>query len=114
MQLGFAVIPLIHLTSDKSKMGEFANKVWVKILAWMVALIIVSLNVKLVINTIGGWISDSPDPTIYYFTIVPIALGAGFLLIYITLFPLLKKQKTEKECARWLASGFTDCRFKIV
>lgn len=97
MQLGFAVIPLIHLTSDKSKMGEFANKVWVKILAWMVALIIVSLNVKLVINTIGGWISDSPDPTIYYFTIVPIALGAGFLLIYITLFPLLKKAKDRKK-----------------
>ena len=97
MQLGFAVIPLIHLTSDKSKMGEFANKVWVKILAWMVALIIVSLNVKLVINTIGGWISDSPDPTIYYFTIVPIDLGAGFLLIYITLFPLLKKAKDRKK-----------------
>lgn len=97
MQLGFAVIPLIHLTSDKSKMGEFANKVWVKILAWMVALIIVSLNVKLVINTIGGWISDSPDPTIYYFTIVPIALGSGFLLIYITLFPLLKKAKDRKK-----------------
>ncbi len=97
MQLGFAVIPLIHLTSDKSKMGEFANKVWVKILAWLVALIIVSLNAKLVINTIGGWISDSPDPTIYYFTIVPIAVGAGFLLIYITLFPLVKKAKDRKK-----------------
>ncbi len=97
MQLGFAVIPLIHLTSDKSKMGEFANKVLVKILAWLVALIIVSLNVKLVINTIGGWMSDSPDPTIYYFTIVPVAIGAGLLLIYITLFPLVKKAKARKK-----------------
>lgn len=97
MQLGFAVIPLIHLTSDKSKMGEFANKVWVKILAWLVALIIVSLNVKLVINTIGGWISDSPDPIIYYFTLVPLAIGAGLLLIYITLFPLVKKAKDRKK-----------------
>lgn len=97
MQLGFAIIPLIHLTSDKSKMGDFANKVWVKVLAWLVALIIVSLNVKLVINTIGGWISESPNPTIYYFTIVPVAIAAGFLLLYITLFPLVKKSKARRK-----------------
>lgn len=97
LQLGFAVIPLIHLTSDKHKMGEFANKLWVKILAWLVALIIVSLNAKLVIDTIAGWISSSSNPMLLYFTIVPIAVGAGLLLVYITLFPLIRKAKLRKK-----------------
>jgi len=92
MQLGFAVIPLIHLTSDKKHMGVFANKLWVKICAWLIALIIVSLNVKLVIDTIQTWINEAEDPTVFYFTIVPLAIGAGMLLIYITIFPLIRKK----------------------
>jgi len=48
MQLPFAVIPLLQFTSDKSKMGEFANKLWVRVLAWISAIIIVGLNAKLV------------------------------------------------------------------
>ena len=35
LQLGFAVIPLIHFTSDKKMMGDFAIKPWVKICAWL-------------------------------------------------------------------------------
>lgn len=53
MQLAFAVIPLIIFTSDKKKMGEFANKTWIKILAWIVAIIIVTLNVKLLSDFFG-------------------------------------------------------------
>src|SRR5207244_12294210 len=41
MQLPFAVIPLIHFTSDRRKMGSFANKAWVRILAWLTAVVIV-------------------------------------------------------------------------
>jgi manganese transport protein len=44
MQLPFAVIPLIRFTSDKRRMGEFASQVWVKALAWTVALVILGLN----------------------------------------------------------------------
>jgi len=44
MQLPFAVIPLIRFTSDKGRMGEFANHVWVKTLAWSVAFVILGLN----------------------------------------------------------------------
>jgi manganese transport protein len=97
MQLGFAIIPLIHLTSDKSKMGDFANKGWVKVLAWLIAIIIVSLNVKLVINTIQGWIAESTNPAVYYYTVIPLAIGAGVLLVYITLFPLVKKSKARRK-----------------
>jgi manganese transport protein len=97
LQLGFAVIPLIHLTSDKSKMGEFANKLWVTICAWLVAVVIVVLNAKLIIDTVIDWIASSKDPSIYYLTVVPIVIGAGILLLYITIQPILKKVKRKEN-----------------
>src|SRR5437016_415488 len=51
MQLGFAVWPLMRFTSEKAKMGEFANPVWIKILGWTTAGIIIMLNVKLLLDT---------------------------------------------------------------
>jgi manganese transport protein len=46
LQLSFAVIPLIQFTSDKKKMGEFVTPVWMRVLAWVTATIIIVLNVK--------------------------------------------------------------------
>jgi manganese transport protein len=51
LQLPFAVFPLVAFTSDRSKMGEFVNPLWVKVLAWAVALIIAALNVYLLYQT---------------------------------------------------------------
>jgi len=51
MQLGFAVWPLLRFTGEKAKMGEFANKLWLKILGWTTAMIIILLNVKLLFDT---------------------------------------------------------------
>jgi len=51
LQLPFAVFPLVMFTSDRAKMGEFANPLWVKILAWSVALVIAALNVWLLYQT---------------------------------------------------------------
>ncbi len=99
LQLGFAVIPLIHLTSDKRQMGEYANKVWVQILAWLIALTIVSLNAKLVIETLGNWIAEAEDPSVYYFIVIPAVLGAGILLLYITFAPILKNVKLKATVA---------------
>ncbi|MGQ0829048.1 MAG: Nramp family divalent metal transporter [Bacteroidota bacterium] len=96
MQLGFAIIPLIHLTSDKSKMGEFANKTWVKVCAWIIALIIILLNAKLVVETVNKWISTSENPIVLIFTVVPLIVGAGILLLYITFAPLMQKAKRVK------------------
>ena len=50
MQLGFAVWPLMRFTDEKKKMGEFANRLWLKILGWTVAGIIIVLNVKLLFD----------------------------------------------------------------
>jgi manganese transport protein len=51
MQLGFAVWPLMRFTGEKSKMGKFVNPLWIKILGWTTALIIIVLNVKLLFDT---------------------------------------------------------------
>jgi len=51
MQLGFAVWPLMRFTSEKTKMGEFVNPIWINILGWATAGIIIVLNVKLLFDT---------------------------------------------------------------
>jgi manganese transport protein len=60
LQLPFAVMPLIHFTSASDKMGSFANRQWVKTLAWITALIIVALNLKLVFDALSEWFMHSP------------------------------------------------------
>ena len=59
MQLPFAVIPLIRFTNDSRRMGEFANRPWVRYLAWSTAALIVALNLWLVADTVGPWIMES-------------------------------------------------------
>ena len=56
MQLSFAVIPLVMFTSDRAKMGVFANPLWLKILAWLTAGIIVLLNVKYLFDKLLEWL----------------------------------------------------------
>jgi manganese transport protein len=90
MQLPFAVIPLIHFTSDRARMGTFANKTWVKVIAWTTAAIIVSLNIKLVISTITGWIEAAgPNSGLVTIIVVPLALGLLLLLVWVSAAPLL-------------------------
>jgi manganese transport protein len=57
LQLSFAVFPLVMFTSDRAKMGEFVNPLWVKVLAYTVALVIASLNAWLLFQTFRGWLS---------------------------------------------------------
>jgi manganese transport protein len=52
LQLSFAVVPLVMFTSDKLKMGEFANPAYVKYTAWVVTIIIIALNSYLLFDTI--------------------------------------------------------------
>jgi len=68
MQLGFAVWPLLRFTGEKAKMGEFANGLVVKILGWMTAIIIISLNVKLLFDT---FMPDSALKVFYDFLGLP-------------------------------------------
>jgi manganese transport protein len=51
MQLGFAVWPLMQFTGEKAKMNGFENTLWLKILGWTTAAIIIILNLKLLFDT---------------------------------------------------------------
>jgi len=57
LQLSFAVFPLVMFTSSKLKMGEFVNPMWLKVLAYLVATVIASLNVWLLFQTVRGWLA---------------------------------------------------------
>ena len=57
LQLSFAVFPLVMFTSSKLKMGEFVNPAWVKVLAYLVATLIASLNIWLLFQTVRGWLA---------------------------------------------------------
>ncbi|MEF2978675.1 Nramp family divalent metal transporter [Subtercola sp. YIM 133946] len=50
----FALIPLIRLTGDRMLMGPFANRTVMRIVCWVVAVLIVGLNVALIGLTIAG------------------------------------------------------------
>ncbi len=81
MQLPFAVIPLIRFTGDSRRMGGFANRAWVRVLAWSAAAVIIGLNLWLVITTIGPWMGE----TAWHALVVgPPILAVLALLGYVT------------------------------
>ena len=92
IQLGFAVIPLIHFVSDKATMGEFAIKNRTKIAAWLVAGILVFLNVKMVLDQSIDFFNQ-PGNIVWKILIL---LGAAifiWLFIMMTFLPIFKKRK---------------------
>ncbi len=95
LQLGFAIIPLIHFVSDQSKMKGFHISKLTQTASWIVALIIVSLNAKLVIDEIKGWLETSENPILLWLTVVPIAIGFLILLLYIVFKPFVTKIKQD-------------------
>ena len=95
LQLGFAIIPLIHFVSDKSKMKGFHIGKVTQIASWIIATIIVSLNAKLVFDEITGWLETSENPIVLWLTVVPLAISFLILLLYIVFKPLISKSKID-------------------
>ncbi|WP_419211098.1 Nramp family divalent metal transporter [Maribacter sp. X9] len=111
LQLGFAVIPLIHFNSDKKLMKEFTIKPWVKIIAWGSAAIIVYLNISLVIGEITGWVqtASASNLVVIYTVVIPIALGCLILLGYIFIYPFLKAiPKSRRQLPHGEAGKFME------
>ncbi len=54
LQLSFAVFPLVAFTSDRRRMGEFANRSWLKALSFAAALLIAALNAWLLVQMVRG------------------------------------------------------------
>jgi manganese transport protein len=96
LQLGFAVIPLIHFTSDRKKMGNFSLGITMKILAWACAIIIVALNGKLVLEQLSDWIKQYPSAAIWIYALVlPLVAAIALLLLYVFLRPLFFKHTDQ-------------------
>lgn len=91
LQLGFAIIPLIHFVSDKKTMGKFAIKTITKIAAWIIASVLVFLNLKMLVNEMGAVYSDGA-----LWQKILLTLGGLIclsLLVYIILSPLFSRTK---------------------
>ena len=131
LQLGFAIIPLIHFVSDKKTMGKFAIKPVTRTLAWIITILLVYLNIRMVLgevlpvfNTQGNWLLK----------LIIILAGVFFiaLLLYITAHPVIirngkkvtspihpaTKEKLELEIPRFnriaIALDFSDNDKKLL
>jgi manganese transport protein len=47
-------VPLVVFTSDPIKMGQFVNSTWLKILSWIVAAVIIALNLFMLVQLFGA------------------------------------------------------------
>jgi manganese transport protein len=96
MQLPFAVIPLVQFTSDKRRMGELATPVLWRVVAWIVAGIIVALNVWLVKGELFGWFESAGENRFWlYLTVLPVVIAIAGLLAWIALEPVLPRAIRE-------------------
>jgi manganese transport protein len=64
-----------------------------QVASWIVALIIVVLNGKLVYDEIQGWLENSDNPIVLWLTVVPLALSFLVLLLYIVFKPFITKSR---------------------
>ncbi len=88
LQLGFAIIPLIHFVSDKKTMGDFVISPITKMTAWAIAGILVFLNLSMLTNEVASsWSTAAIYSKIGFISLGLVSLA---LLLYILLFPLFK------------------------
>lgn len=96
LQLGFAIIPLIHFVSDKETMGAFAIKLPTKIAAWLVAAILIFLNVKLVFDSSLN-VFEQAGNLIGKIAVVAAWLAFAWLFCMMTFLPIIRKRKGRKN-----------------
>jgi manganese transport protein len=93
MQLGFAIVPLIHFVSDKEKMGKFVISLPVKIISWIVCVIIIILNIKLIYDEEAA-VFGNPEATVWAKILLGcISMALLLFLISIVLYPWIIKTK---------------------
>ncbi len=94
MQLPFAIIPLIHFTNDRARMGPFANSAWVRWVAWTAAAIIVGLNLRLAGSVVMGWVRGAGEwrPVVMGGTALASVMLLS-LLLWIALEPVLSRRQ---------------------
>jgi manganese transport protein len=90
LQLPFAIVPLVHFTNNRQKMGPFANPGWVKLLAWFTAALVIGLNAWLVAQTLQDWLSTAGTRRgVVEWLLVPVLAAVSVLLLWVILEPWL-------------------------
>ena len=94
LQLGFAIVPLIHFTSDKKTMGSFAIKPFIIVLASLITLVLVYLNIRMVYEQTITFFAASDS--VFWKSMIIIAGVAYISLLLIAIFyPLMGKTANE-------------------
>ncbi|HKI36440.1 MAG TPA: Nramp family divalent metal transporter [Gemmataceae bacterium] len=99
-QLPFAIVPLVHFTSDRGRMGEFASRGWLKSLAWACGVAVVGLNAVLIYLQMDKW-ADSAEaggwnPLWVHCTVGPLALALAAFLAWVTVYPVLRRREAPE------------------
>ncbi len=93
LQLGFAIIPLIHFVSDKKTMGKFAINPLQKLGAWIVAIVLVYLNLRMLVNEITKVFTGG---ALWQQVLVSMAaVICVALLVYVVIHPFITKVKQD-------------------
>ncbi|WP_338433519.1 divalent metal cation transporter [Clostridium tyrobutyricum] len=89
LQLSFAIVPLIHFVSSKIIMKGFVISIKTKIIAWILSALIITLNIKLVVETLKDWITIENTKPLTYIPIFILCFVFGLLLMYIIFEPII-------------------------
>jgi manganese transport protein len=94
LQLSFAVIPLIHLVSDRRWMGQYTIGPWTTAASWLVAIVIAALNLKLAWDEVGGWLQvGGVWQWLIWATVLPVSFGLVALLAYVSIVPAVQRSR---------------------
>jgi manganese transport protein len=92
LQLPFAVLPLVQLTSDRRRMGEFASGPVLKALAWACAAVVIALNAVLIVLQMREWAEGAAEGggsgLWVYGSLGPVVLALALFLAWVGLYPV--------------------------
>ncbi|WP_326990568.1 Nramp family divalent metal transporter [Chitinophaga sp. 212800010-3] len=94
LQLGFAIIPLIHFVSDKKTMGSFAIGTITKIFSWAVTILLVYLNLRMVFSEAFEYMSGTGNIWVDGLIIAGCA-GFVILLLITIIYPLRRRYRED-------------------
>ena len=99
-QLPFAIVPLLHFTSDRRAMGAFASAGWLKILGWLCAILVIGLNVVLIGMQTDSWADSAGENAAWVYAGAGIVAAAlALFLVWVTIYPILQLRKRSLELA---------------
>ena len=98
-QLPFAIIPLVQFTSDRKRMGAFANPAWLRALSWLCAAAVLGLNIVLIVIQIYKWANAAAEadwhPMWVYGTLGPLTIALLGFLGWVTVYPWLRRREEK-------------------